>query len=143
MAARGNAPTTIESDWTRWPNFRPAELQCKGSGRLTLHPGFMDALQGLRLAIARPMTLTSACRADWYNAQVGGHPRSLHIADMPQHEGQLGTLAVDVAATDGGYRGDLFALAWHAGWSIGWGRGFLHLDRRDFVGLPQTSFDYY
>lgn len=137
------APTTIESDWRRWPSFRPAELQCRGSGRLCLHPGFMDALQALRLGLGRPMIVTSGCRAAWYNAQVGGNARSLHIADAPQHAGQLGTLAVDVATSDGAARGRLFTLAFDHGWSIGWGRGFLHLDRRDMVGLPQTSFDYY
>lgn len=135
-------PTDDRSDWSRWPDFRPAELRCRGTGLLLLHPGFLDALQALRLELDRPMAITSGCRSAAHNRAVGGHPRSLHICDAPQHPGQLGCLAVDVAARDGAFRGRLFAAAWTRGWSVGWGRGFLHLDRRDRVGLPQTSFDY-
>lgn len=143
--------TTIDSDWSRWPNFSPAELMCKGSGQLRIHPGFMEELQALRdvmcqrLGQARaPMIITSGCRSAAHNASVGGHPRSLHICDVPQHDGQMGTLAVDVAVPSGTYRGELFARAWGRGWSIGWGgrRNFVHLDLRRLIGLPQESFDY-
>lgn len=131
-------------DTNMYPNFTAEELRCQGTGAINFHPGFMEALQALRTELGEPMTITSGCRATAHNANVGGNPRSLHICDQPQHKGQLGTLAVDVASTGGPYRGRLFALAWKHGFSIGWNakRGFLHLDRRDMVGLKQTSFDY-
>ena len=131
--------------------FSDAELRCKHCGLLKLHRGFRDALESLREEFRRPMVLTSACRCKAHNASVGGHIRSLHVGDFPYHadKGQQGCLAVDVATQggavatqDGAYRGQLFSLAWESGWSIGWGKGFLHLDRRDWIGLPQTSFDY-
>lgn len=129
-------------DAWRWPNFTPDELRCKGSGKLAFHPGFLDALQQLRSELGKPMVITSGCRSTMHNAAVGGHSHSLHICDAPQHDGQLGTLAVDVAYGSGAFRGALVSLAWAIGFSIGWGNGFIHLDRRDFVGLPRTTFDY-
>jgi len=104
---------------------------------------FMDALQTLREELSRPMRLTSACRSAEHNKSVGGHPRSLHVCDEPARRQQEGCLAVDVAIVDGNYRGHLVATAWQRGWSVGWNTTFCHLDRRDFVGLPQSTFDYY
>ncbi len=131
-------------DWSAYPSFAPHELACRGSGLLQFHPGFLASLQSLRDAFGQPMIPNSGCRSRLHNAAVGGHPRSLHVADDPAHadKGQLGCLAVDIRTTDGVYRGDLFAVAWRMGWSVGWGAGFLHLDRRDFIGLARTSFDY-
>ena len=124
--------------------FKDEELCCKHCGLLKLHRGLRDALEALREEFRRPMVLTSACRCKAHNEAVGGHSRSLHVGDFPHHadKGQQGCLAVDVSTPDGAYRGQLFSLAWESGWSIGWGKGFLHLDRRDWIGLPQTSFDY-
>jgi hypothetical protein len=126
--------------------FSDAEMSCKHCGLLNLHPGFAEALVELRETLAEPMAVASGCRCLEHNTTIKGHKQSLHIGDVPAHadKGQQGTLAVDVAAADGGYRGRLFVAAWRRGWSIGWNSRlkFLHLDRRDLVGLPQTSFDY-
>lgn len=125
-------------------NFYADELWCKHCQKLQLHAGFISALQALRDKLGEPVHPTSGCRCAEYNAQIGGHPKSLHVLDVAMHPGQRGTLAVDLAAPDGPYRGRLFAAAWSAGFSVGWNakRGFLHLDRRDFVGLTPTTFDY-
>ena len=124
--------------------FSDAELRCRHCGELKLHRGFRDELEALRKEFGRPMTVTGPARCKAHNAAVGGHPKSLHIMDEPQHEGQQGALGVDIGTPDGAYRGLLFSIAWKRGWSIGWNakKKFLHLDRRDWVGLPQTSFDY-
>ena len=132
--------------------FTEAELACKHCGIYVLHPGFDLALDSLREVLALPMTVRSGCRCKVHNDRpaaqggAGGHPRSLHVCDIPAHadKGQLGLLAVDIAATDGPYRGKLFTVAWQRGWSIGWNAktGFLHLDRRDWIGMTQTTFDY-
>lgn len=127
------------------PNFSLAELRCKcGCGAHRFHPGFLGALQALRDALGRPMTVTSAARCQRHNAAVGGAIGSYHICDVALGRGQQGALAVDIATPDGTYRGELFALAWASGWTVGWNarRGFLHLDRRDMVDAAQTSFDY-
>ena len=128
-------------DWI-WENFSPDEMRCKGTGMLIVSDQFMDDLQLLRAEFSRPMFLTSACRSAAHNNSVGGHPRSLHVCDEPARPEQQGCLAVDVAVTDGSYRGHLVSTAWRLGWSVGWNKTFVHLDRRDFVGLKQTTFDY-
>jgi len=126
--------------------FTDAELACKHCGLLSLHPGFAEALIELRETLAEPMFVTSACRCLTHNTAIKGHEKSLHIGDHPVYaaQGQRGSLAVDVAAHDGAYRARLFVAAWRKGWSIGWNGPlkFLHLDRRDLVGLPITTFDY-
>jgi hypothetical protein len=127
-------------------NFYEDEIRCRcgACNKLQLHPGFIEQLQAIRSEFGQSMHVTSGCRCHRYNLDIGGHARSLHVCDVPSHIGQLGTLAVDIAAVDGNYRGGLFQVAWKRGWSIGWNakRGFLHLDRRDWLGMKQTSFDY-
>lgn len=128
--------------------FTKEELACKHCGLYKLHPAFFETLNILRERFGEPMVVRSCCRCKEYNdsPEVHGHPKSLHVADFPAHaaEGQRGTLAIDIEAKDGTYRGRLFSLAWKEGWSIGWNAklGFLHLDRRDWIGLAQTTFDY-
>lgn len=128
--------------------FSDKELGCRHCGLTRFHPGFLQALIDLRKALDKPMTLRSACRCKAHNESdtVKGHPRSLHVGDEPAHadKGQLGCLAIDVETPDGAYRGRLFELAWDYGWSIGWNgpKKFLHLDRRDMIGMEQTTFDY-
>ena len=126
--------------------FTYDEMACDHCGGARLHPGFGEELDALREEFGQPMAVTSFCRCKQHNTNVKGHEKSLHVFDFPAHAnlGQQGTLAVDVATPDGTYRGKLFAIAWRRGWSIGWNasKKFLHLDRRDMIGLPQTSFDY-
>ena len=126
-------------------HFSSRELACRcGCGLERFHPGFLSALELLRIALNRPMQLTSACRCSAHNAAVKGHARSLHVGDAALHPDMEGALAVDVATPDGWERGHLFVKAWNLGWSIGWNakKGFLHLDRRDYLDMPQTTFDY-
>ena len=126
------------------PHFSTPELACRHCGLAVFHPGFLDSLEAVRVDLGLPMKLTNACRCKAHNEAVGGHPRSLHVGDTPMHPGQLGTLGSDVEAADGHFRGLLFVTAWKHGFSIGWNakKKFLHLDRRDLIGLPQTTFDY-
>jgi len=126
------------------PNFTSAELQCKGSGKMILAPGFAQALQGLRDVFGRPMKVNSCCRSKDHNNAVGGHPRSLHICDRPYY-GTSGTCAIDIGITevDTELREELAELAWERGWSIGYNPRFLHLDlRTEYAGLPQRRFTY-
>ena len=129
----------------RWPNFVPWELACRGTGMLIMTEDFMGKLQKLRTTLDEPMHITSGCRSAEHNDQIDGKSKSFHICDEdPGRRGQEGCLAVDVATADGPYRGQLFSLAWHLGWTVGWNaeKKFLHLDRRIDVSWRQTSFDY-
>ena len=128
--------------------FTEQELACKHCGLFKLHPGFDDALDNLRAAFGGPLIVRSCCRCKVHNDSevVKGHPKSLHIGDLPAHAalGQQGTLGIDFETPDGAFRGRLFSLMWGRSWSIGWNARlkFLHGDRRDWLGMPQTTFDY-
>jgi hypothetical protein len=67
-----------ETDW-RWPNFSPAEIACRGTGKLLVDPAAMDKLQALRTALGKPLILNSAYRSPEHNARVGGKPASQHL----------------------------------------------------------------
>lgn len=126
------------------PNFTREELQCKGSGKLILAPGFAQALQGLRDVFGKPMKVNSCCRSREHNKAVDGHPRSLHVCDRPYHA-TGGTCAIDIGITmvDKELREELAELAWERGWSVGFNPRFLHLDlRTEYAGLKQVRFSY-
>ncbi len=63
----------------RWKNFSPAEIACRGTGRLLLHPDAMDRLQALRDRLGKPVILRSAYRSPDHNRAVGGAKRSKHM----------------------------------------------------------------
>ena len=61
----------IEPDWeSRWPNFTPEELRCRGTGQLLLVPTSLDKLQSIRTGLGFSFPITSAGRAPEYNAIV-------------------------------------------------------------------------
>jgi zinc D-Ala-D-Ala carboxypeptidase len=63
----------------RWPNFSPAEIACRGTGQLKLHPEALDKLQALRDRLGKPLIVRSAYRSPEHNRAVGGAPRSKHM----------------------------------------------------------------
>jgi zinc D-Ala-D-Ala carboxypeptidase len=63
----------------RWPNFSPAEIACRGTGQLKLHPTALDKLQALRDRLGKPLIIRSAYRSPEHNRAVGGAPRSKHM----------------------------------------------------------------
>ena len=67
-----------ESLW-RWKNFSPAEIACRGTGQLKLHPEALDKLQALRDRLGKPLIIRSAYRSPEHNRNVGSAPRSKHV----------------------------------------------------------------
>jgi len=139
-------------------SFKHHELACKCCGFVVMQEGFPLMLQHLRDNFAQPMVINSACRCGDHNAQVRGHPRSLHQMENPvhkdAHDDPLGCVAVDVSVEgkSPSYVGDLIRVAHILGWSVGHGytydsstktfKGFVHLDRRDLGGKYRTDFWY-
>lgn len=66
------------SNW-RWPNFKPSEIACKGTGKLLVNERAMDMLQELRNRLGKPMYVTSGYRSPEHNRAVGGAKRSKHM----------------------------------------------------------------
>lgn len=124
------------------PYFTYKELACKATGKIVLAEGFAEKLVELRERFNKPMVITSCCRSSEYNRKIGGAENSFHIYDYPRY-GLIGTCAVDVAIHDPTDKGNLIAIAWQLGWSIGVHKNFVHLDRRaDYTQLKQRVFGY-
>lgn len=74
-------------DAKRWPNFKPTEFDCKGTGTIALDFDFLDKLQALRSEWGKPLKIMSGYRSPEHNRNVGGASRSKHMegiaADIP------------------------------------------------------------
>ena len=46
----------------RWPNFSPAEIACRGTGKLLVNEAALDKLQALRERLGTPLIIRSAYR---------------------------------------------------------------------------------
>lgn len=124
--------------------FSHEELKCRHCDGAVLAHGFENALIALRVAFNNPMTVTSCCRCEAHNSNVGGHPKSLHVYDFPAHP-TAGTAAIDIAGAIGARALRLISLAYQQGWSVGlnFSRNFIHLDRRNDFGIgASTLFRY-
>jgi hypothetical protein len=60
-----------ESTW-RWPNFSPAEIARRGTGKLLINEPALDTLQALRDRLGKPLIVRSAYRSPEHNRAVGG-----------------------------------------------------------------------
>jgi hypothetical protein len=95
-----------EREW-RWKNFAPAEIACRGTGQLKLHPEAMDKLQALRDRLGKPLILRSAYRSPAHNRAVGGAKASKHMDGtafdiaMANHD----PVAFEAAAREAGFLG--------------------------------------
>ncbi|MFN7177538.1 MAG: YcbK family protein [Thermaurantiacus sp.] len=95
-----------ENLW-RWPNFSPAEIACRGTGQLKLHPAALDRLQALRNRLNKPLIVRSAYRSPGHNRAVGGAPASKHMDGtafdiaMANHD----PVAFEAAAREVGFLG--------------------------------------
>ncbi|MCG6559110.1 D-Ala-D-Ala carboxypeptidase family metallohydrolase [Ruegeria sp. 1NDH52C] len=67
-----------EAAW-RWPNFSPAEIACRGTGKLLINEPALDRLQALRDRLGKPLIVRSAYRSPEHNRAVGGASRSKHM----------------------------------------------------------------
>ena len=78
--------TTFHRHWRdvpknawRWPNFSPAEIACRGTGKLLINEPALDRLQALRDRLEKPLIVRSAYRSPEHNRAVGGAQRSKHL----------------------------------------------------------------
>lgn len=103
------------------PNFTPKELASNGDGSLVVEKHALIALQKLRDAYGKPLTINSAYRDPAYNRAVGGSKNSKHVLGV----------AFDISVTDQVMAGELQELAQKVGFTaIGRYNTFIHVDAR-------------
>jgi len=108
-----------KSVW-RWGNFSPAEIACRGTGKLLINAPALDKLQALRDRLGKPLIVRSAYRSPEHNRGVGGAMRSKHMEGaafdiaMSNHD----PVAFEAAAREVGFLGFGFYPR----------SGFIHVD---------------
>ena len=104
----------------RWANFSPAEIACRGTGKLLVNEAALDKLQALRDRLGKPLIMRSAYRSPEHNRAVGGAKASKHM------EG----IAFDIAMAN--HDPEAFEAAARAIGFQGFGfyprSGFIHID---------------
>ena len=110
----------VQEQLWRWKNFSPAEIACRGTGQIKLHPDALDKLQALRDRLGKPLIIRSAYRSPQRNKAVKGAPRSKHMDGtafdiaMTNHD----PVAFEAAAREVGFLGFGFYPR----------SGFIHVD---------------
>jgi len=106
-----------------WKHFRPVEMACRGTGKLSIHSGLLDRLDILRSRCGFPLGVLSAYRTPYHNAFVGGAPFSSHLK----------AVAVDLSIV-GQDKKLMERIAKEEGFTgFGYYRTFLHID----LGRPR------
>jgi uncharacterized protein YcbK (DUF882 family) len=109
-------------NWSLYPNFEPDEFACSHCGKVSMHPEFLEKLQTLRVAYARPMRITSGYRCPEHPIEKAKATPGAHASGR----------AADIAV-QGVQAHELLRLAFHFGFTgigvqqLGGGR-FVHLD---------------
>jgi hypothetical protein len=91
----------------RWPNFSPAEIACRGTGKLLIDEPALDKLQALRNRLGKPLILRSAYRSPEHNRAVKAALQSKRMLGaafdivMLNHD----PVAFEVAAREVGFLG--------------------------------------
>jgi hypothetical protein len=104
----------------RWPDFSPAEIACRGTGKLLVSEAALDKLQALRDRLGKPLILRSGYRSPEHNRAIGGAKASKHMEGlafdiaMANHDPE----AFEAAARAIGFRGFGFYPR----------SGFMHVD---------------
>ena len=56
----------------RWANFSPAEIACRGTGKLLVNETALDKLQALRNRLGKPLIIRSAYRSPEHKVLESG-----------------------------------------------------------------------
>jgi hypothetical protein len=110
----------VPDDTWRWLSFSPAEIACRGTGKLLVNEPALDKLQALRDRLGKPLIVRSAYRSPEHNRAVGGATRSKHMDGaafdiaMSNHD----PVAFEAAAREVGFLGIGFYPR----------SGFIHVD---------------
>jgi len=107
--------------------FSDEEIACKcGCGTMVITPLHFFRMNLLRTYLKKPIEITSWCRCDKHNLEVGGKPDSSHLIFV----------ASDISCSTSMYRNKIIYFAGMIGFNgIGIGKTFIHLDSNISKGL--------
>jgi len=80
-------------------HFSKSELKCPCCGLLFVDPDLLKSLDALRDKMGEPINISSGCRCEAHNKEIGGAKKSYHITG-PQNPCQ----AVDISVPNEDYR---------------------------------------
>lgn len=112
--------------------FKPSEFKCRCKRAecdgVDVDKGFLAKLEELREKWGRPLVVTSGVRCAWWNEQIKGAPKSMHLRGK----------AADLKTANLNEARALHALADVLGFGgVEIGKGFIHVD----VG-PKREWKY-
>ena len=109
----------MNADWTKYPNFKKSEFDCKATGENNMQHEFMELLQKLRKEYNKSITITSGFRSRKHPIEA----RKTHS----NGEHTQGNCA-DIACINSSDRFVLVKLALELGFTrIGIAKNFIHL----------------
>jgi len=115
-------------------HFSKVELQCDcgcgfGTNDGDVDPNLILLLEGIRMEINKPVRITSGCRCQKHNADVGGVPNSAHTR---------GT-AADIYVSGGYHRWQVMeAAVVIEAHGIGIAKTFVHVDADEVLPRPSA-----
>ena len=124
-------------------HFDSSEFACQcGCGDDRIDPELVDLLEEIRVALDRPVRITSGVRCQSHNESIGGVAKSAHVpVDLFDGKGPV-SRAVDIAVPDSRYRYAITPLLWSRFQRIGFGKSFYHVDTNPNVS-NDVMWDYY
>lgn len=112
-------------DWDRMRFFKPQDFECKcgmcgGAGPVSID--LVRKLEEIRVETDQPIVVTSGCRCEAHNREVGGAPNSAHL-------NKYGCCrAADIKVPDAAFRYLFVRAAVKRFKRIGIGPDFIHVD---------------
>lgn len=125
-------------DWSKYPNFRKSEFDCKHTGINRMRPEFMERLQQIRDTFDKPLIITSGYRDKTHPVEASKHGPGEHYYGCAADVAISGTDAMDLIVIAYGHGIRRIGLK-----QTGAGR-FIHLGMGDQLGLgfPSTIWTY-
>lgn len=112
--------------WDTLKHFKKDEFACPCCGKNNMDIELVERLERVRSIITMPMTITSGCRCEKHNHDVGGKADSAHLYG----------LAVDFGVPGSTFRFIVLGMCMRLFKRVGIGNTFIHVDKDDSKPWP-------
>jgi zinc D-Ala-D-Ala carboxypeptidase len=90
-------------DWSKYPNFKKSEFDCKHTGLNRMRPEFMDIFQQIRTTYGKPMFVPSGYRDKTHPVEAAKQQPGEHFYGVAADVRVTGTDALDLIIIAYGY----------------------------------------